>query len=79
MVEVRAQEKWYFKNSTILVAFIAVGPLALPLVWFNPRYSRSKKIVITLATAVITYFLSIAMVHSVQNILKYYSEISAPL
>ena len=51
-------EKWYFKNSSIMIAFIAVGPLALPLVWFNPRYSAKSKILITVTSAIITYFMA---------------------
>jgi hypothetical protein len=29
--------KWYFSTSTIVIAFIAVGPLALPLIWLHPK------------------------------------------
>ena len=43
----KTDEKWYFSNSTTLIAFLAVGPLALPLIWFNPKYKTIPKIIIS--------------------------------
>jgi hypothetical protein len=39
--------KWYFATPTIVIAILCVGPFALPLVWFNPRYSIITKIVVS--------------------------------
>ena len=39
--------KWYFSKSTLVMAVACLGPLALPLVWLNPRYRVATKIVIT--------------------------------
>lgn len=36
--------KWYFKKGTLVAALIFVGPFALPLLWFNPKYSLLAKI-----------------------------------
>ncbi len=75
----RAKGEWYFKTSAVVVAFLCVGPLALPMVWFNPRLSMAKKIVITLVSLVLTYFITITMITSVRHILEYYKELSGPL
>ncbi len=50
-------QKWYQKTSVLIIAFLCVGPLALPLAWSNPTYSRLKKIAITLAMLAATWFI----------------------
>ena len=71
--------KWYFKNSTLITLLVCVGPFVLPLVWFNPRFSRTFKIIATVVTVVLTYFLTLAMARSVQSILAYYKELQSAL
>ena len=39
--------KWYFSKGTLVMALLSVGPLALPLVWFNPHYKPITKLVLT--------------------------------
>ncbi len=51
----KGKTKWYFSGSTIFVALISVGPLALPLIWFNPRYSTTIKIIYSIA--IIAFFI----------------------
>ena len=46
--------KWYFSTSNLVISLLCVGPLALPLVWLNPRFKRITKIVITVAVVVVT-------------------------
>ncbi|HOX54390.1 MAG: hypothetical protein PHI86_06345 [Candidatus Omnitrophica bacterium] len=75
MAENKPQEKWYFRNSTLVTAFLIVGPLALPLVWLNPRFSKSNKIIITFIVAVLTYYLASATISSVKTIRDYYWQI----
>ena len=55
----RPQNKlpWYFKTSFIVIAFLSVGPLALPLIWFHPKISRDKKIILSVVIGVLSYFL----------------------
>jgi len=44
----RARGKgWYFATPTVVFALMCVGPLALPLVWLNPRYKPATKAIIT--------------------------------
>lgn len=71
--------KWYFKNSTLITAVVCVGPFALPLVWWNPRFSRNVKIIVTVATLAVTYVLYQVMAQSVRSIMDYYKELESVL
>jgi hypothetical protein len=42
-----AKIKWYYTTSTIVIAILCLGPLALPLVWLNPRYKIVSKLIVT--------------------------------
>lgn len=54
----RAQNvKWYYKNATIIVAILLVGPLALPLIWKNPQYKLEVKIVVSALVIILTLLL----------------------
>jgi len=72
MLDQKPQIKWYFKVTTIVVALLSVGPLALPLVWFNPRLSLKTKIIISAVVIVISYYLSIWFFDSLRTINSYY-------
>ena len=39
------QNKWYFSSGIVALALLSVGPFALPLVWFNPKYNTAIKII----------------------------------
>ncbi len=67
--------KWYFRTSWVIIAFLFMGPFALPLVWFNPRYSRLTKIIVTLAVAALTYYLAAALINSIKSITTYYQQL----
>jgi len=40
-------KKWYFATGVVVMALLCVGPLALPLVWLNPRYKALTKGLVT--------------------------------
>ncbi|MBU1853935.1 MAG: hypothetical protein KJ957_07825 [Candidatus Omnitrophica bacterium] len=67
--------KWYFKTYALIMAFLFVGPFALPLVWLNPNFSVKKKSVITFIVVFITYFLGILVNDSLKSIREYYQLI----
>jgi len=53
--------KWYFANGSIVLALLCLGPLALPLVWRNPRYKTATKSIITvLVLAVVGLYIYLA-------------------
>jgi uncharacterized protein (DUF983 family) len=48
------KEKWYFTNYWVVIALLCFGPLALPLVWFNPRYNPRTKWIVSILVIIIT-------------------------
>lgn len=71
----REKQPWYFANSTLIIAFLCVGPFMLPLLWFNPRFSRQNKIIFSVAIIVLTVLLYAIMKKSVQSINCYYTQL----
>jgi len=71
----RPETKWYFKTYWIVIAFLCVGPLALPLVWLNPRISRKKKIILTVIILILSYYLGFMLINSLRSIKNYYGII----
>ena len=55
--------KWYYGNSAVVIGILIAGPLALPMVWMNPRYSVMMKIIVTLVVLLITA-VSLYVVHA---------------
>jgi hypothetical protein len=52
--------KWYFSTTTLVTALVCLGPLAVPLIILNPRFSKTTKIVIIImAVALSVWFYSI--------------------
>ncbi|MFA5143156.1 MAG: hypothetical protein WC522_03150 [Candidatus Omnitrophota bacterium] len=49
--------KWCYKPVWIFVGILAVGPLAIPLVWLSPALKKWHKIAITIALAAITIWM----------------------
>jgi hypothetical protein len=66
----RRKTKWYYSNSAVLIAFLCLGPLALPLVWLNPRYNAVVKIALTVIMLAVTVVLSLSVVRMYNNILE---------
>lgn len=64
--------KWYFKASTLVVGFFVVGPFIIPLIWFNPKYSKVKKTILTGACLLITFIFYKMMMASLASFQEYY-------
>ncbi len=77
-MENKQQDKWYFKVSNLIIAFLCIGPFALPLLWFNPRFTNRVKIIISAVVVILSYFLGFAFVNSVKSLNKYYQQIISP-
>jgi len=71
-MENKPKDKWYFNTSALVVAFLCVGPLMLPLVWFNPRMSQKAKIIANTVIILLTFFLGALFVKSLKAIGSYY-------
>ncbi|MDD5491147.1 MAG: hypothetical protein PHV60_00500 [bacterium] len=67
--------KWYWKTSILVIALLSVGPLALPLVWFNPHLNRRRKIIYTVIIIVVSYLLIIWSVNAYNKYMKIYEDL----
>ncbi len=65
---------WFGKTAVLITSFLTVGPFALPLVWFNPTYSRRKKIIVTLIVLAVTCALVVMVFHIAGTLFDYYKE-----
>ena len=71
----KSETKWYFSTANIVIAFLFVGPFALPLVWFHPRYKKTSKIIVTVIVGTVTILVICLLIKLVPNILEYYSQL----
>jgi hypothetical protein len=65
-----SRPKWYFSTSNLVVSLLCVGPLALPLVWLNPRFKRITKIVITVVVIAVTIMACKLMFDTYRNVME---------
>jgi hypothetical protein len=50
--------KWYLRPvSVVLSLFFVLGPFGLPLLYKSPRFSRTSKIILTIAVVIYTFYL----------------------
>jgi uncharacterized membrane protein YvbJ len=67
--------KWYFQKSFIIIAFLCVGPLALPLIWWRPQTTLAWKIGLTIGILVFSWILFQATMESMSILKEYYKLI----
>lgn len=70
------KEPWYFRKSFIILAFLGVGPLALPLIWWHPRMTRQWKIGLTVVITILSWFMLRVTMDSLHTITEYYKLIN---
>ena len=63
---------WYFRKGFIVFAFLSVGPLALPLIWWRPKTSVAWKVGLTVVNLVLSWFLYQATLESLRVLDEYY-------
>ena len=66
----KTKGKWYNSTTTIVFAFLTLGPLAIPLVWTNPKYSLLVKTVVSVVMIVLTILLCYAMAAMYRNLMN---------
>lgn len=62
---------WYFGKTFLIIAFLSVGPLALPLLWLHPRLSPAWKIGLSIGILVLSWFLYQATMESLRTLEEY--------
>lgn len=70
---------WYQRTGAIVTAFLCVGPLALPLVWINPRYDAAKKILGTVLMLAASWLLWVLMKDSYDRFMTQYRDLKAAM
>lgn len=71
----KPREAWYLRTSILILAFLSVGPFAIPLVWVNPRFTAAKKAVITAVMVGLTALLLWLSIYSLKQIYTYYDQV----
>ena len=72
----RPKTKWYFATSAIVITLLCLPPLAFPMVWLNPRYKTTTKLVLTGLTIALTillilsFYLMVRMYHNLFEQIK---------
>jgi hypothetical protein len=56
---------WFYRKSFIITAFLCVGPLALPLLWFRPQTPIAWKVGLTIGILIISWYLFQATMDSI--------------
>jgi hypothetical protein len=64
--------KWYFGKSFIIIAVFCVGPLALPLIWWHPKMTRTWKIGLTIGILALSWILFQTTMESIHTLKEYY-------
>lgn len=65
--------KWHFSTKVVVIALLFLGPFALPLVWFHPRYKILTKIVITviiIGISIWSYLYTVRVYHQLTDQIK---------
>lgn len=66
------RERWYFKTSVLVLGILVFGPLALPLLWMNPRYGRKAKTIVSLIVLGLTLASWVLLNKAAQSLSSYY-------
>ena len=65
----------YNSTSVVVIGLLCLGPLALPLVWFNPRYKVLSKVIVTVLVIAATIWLCWAMEKMYEDLMKQLDEL----
>jgi len=62
-------KKWYFATGTVVLALLCLGPMALPLVWMNPRFKILTRAIITVIVLGVTILCLYLTVYAYQHLI----------
>jgi hypothetical protein len=70
-------QPWYFRTGFIVLALAAIGPLALPLIWWRPDTPRSWKIGLTVLILVVSWILFMVTLDSYRMLKQYFELLNS--
>ncbi len=62
-------------KKVLVVAFLGVGPLALPLLWMHPKISMFYKVLWTVVTIALTWWLVVLSIEAYQKLMQQLKEL----
>jgi hypothetical protein len=68
-------KKWYFATGTVVLALLCLGPMALPLVWINPRFKILTRAIVTVIVVGVTILCLYLMIYAYQHLLDQLTEL----
>lgn len=71
----QAEVKWYHSDIFVVIAILCLGPLALRLVWTNPRYKPIVKWLITVVIIILTVFVIMMFYNVMQTTARQLEEL----
>jgi len=71
------ETKWYFSTATVVFTLLVLGPLALPLVWVNPRFKIVTRIIITVVVILVTILLCYLTINIYLRLMQQIEELGA--
>ena len=76
----KTKVKWYLRPMAVVIAILAIGPFAIPLVWKSPAFKKWVKVTITVLLVLLTIWtikVSVALyqmlkaeMQNLENVLK---------
>ena len=71
----KSAAKWYHSTSAVVISLLFLGPLALPLVWANPKYKVITKVIITIVVIAATVWFCQLMGNMYQGLIKQITDL----
>ena len=72
--------KWYLRPvSVVLSLFFVLGPFGLPLLYKSPKFSRTLKIILTIAVIIYTSYLIFMSLEIAKEIYRRVEELKGML
>jgi len=68
-----------FRRAALITVFLCVGPLVLPLIWFNPRFSLKIKIIASAIIIPLSYYMTVLFLDSLKSLNSYYKTVFSNL
>ena len=80
MLEEHGKVKWYLRPiSVVLLLFFVLGPFGLPLLYKSPKFSKTSKIILTIALIIYTSYLIFASLEIARQLYSRMGELQEML